>query len=174
MKQNSEQQNSPPPAASAPRFSVDMEATVPSGGVAVPTGARTNALAAPAWAERDDPAQSSATSGLAGGSGSRGSPLEAEQLSKLPQLVSSPSVDELREAYPPDARVNGLEANVQLKILVSATGTVESVRVLKPVGNGFEEAARRLIKKFRFQAGRKGGKAVSVWIPWTYKFRLNG
>ena len=63
---------------------------------------------------------------------------------------------------------------MQLKILVSASGKVTAVRVLRRAGNGFDAAAKRLVRTFRFAAGRKGSQPVAIWIPWTYKFRLNG
>jgi protein TonB len=91
----------------------------------------------------------------------------------MPTLVSQPSRSQMRAAYPPRAREEGIEGDVRMKILVSSTGQVTSVRLLRPAGNGFDEAARNLVRRFRFRAARKGGRAVAVWIPWTYKFRLS-
>jgi protein TonB len=92
----------------------------------------------------------------------------------LPKLLAQPSAEEMRRLYPPGARERGLEGNVKLKILVSDQGRVLSVRVLRPAGNGFDEVARSLVKRFRFRPGTRGGRSVPVWVPWTYKFRLSG
>jgi protein TonB len=91
----------------------------------------------------------------------------------MPTLVSQPSRRQMRAAYPARARKDGIEGDVRMKILVSATGQVTRVRLLRPTGNGFDEAARQLVRRFRFKAARRGGKAVAMWIPWTYKFRLS-
>lgn len=101
-------------------------------------------------------------------------PVQAAEATSLPKLVSSPSVAEMRKLYPAQARRDGLEANVALKILVSARGEVIRVRILRPVGNGFDEVAERLVRQFRFEPGSRAGQAVAVWMPWTYKFRLDG
>lgn len=170
----------PPPAdaparpAAAPRFSVSMSATVPSGGVAVPTspGGSASPLAVPDWAGRSRDAEPASETATAGGGSSR--PLEVTEVSSSPRLVAQPSASALRAAYPPRAREEGLEGNVVLRILVGKTGRVKAVRVVRRAGHGFDEAAQRLVRGFRFAAGTKDGQPVAVWIPWTYKFRLNG
>jgi protein TonB len=80
----------------------------------------------------------------------------------------------MQAAYPVAARREGLEANVDLRVLVDAEGRVSEVQVVRAAGSGFDEAAVRLVKKFRFAAGVSEGKAVAMWINWTYKFRLDG
>ncbi|MGC4117837.1 MAG: energy transducer TonB [Myxococcales bacterium] len=80
----------------------------------------------------------------------------------------------MRALYPAGARRDGLEGDVSLRILVSTSGEVLKVKVVKPAGNGFEEAATAIVKRFQFRAAEVGGQPVEVWIPWTYKFRLEG
>jgi protein TonB len=161
--------------APPPRFSVSMSATVPAGGVAVPAAPKGSAspLAVPDWAGgRRDGKPESAPVADADAGPSR--PLEVTEVSSSPRLLSQPSSSALRAAYPPRAREEGLEGNVVLRLLVGRNGRVAAVRVVVPAGNGFDEAARRLVRGFRFEAGKKDGQPVAVWIPWTYKFRLNG
>lgn len=157
-------------AAAAPgprRFTVALSATISTGGVSVPAslGGSGTARAAPLGTPRGGSAR------VAGEDEPADSPRE---ITAMPRLVSQPSLGQMRAAYPVDARQRGIEGDVQLKILVAASGEVVSVRVLRPAGHGFDEAARQLLRKFRFKAARRGGVAVALWIPWTYKFRLNG
>jgi TonB family protein len=46
--------------------------------------------------------------------------------------------------------------------------------VIRGAGEGFDRAAVGLVEKFRFLPAEVDGQPVSVWIPWTYKFRLEG
>ena len=158
------------------KFAVSLDVTVPSGGVAVPASSRGRSgvgLVQPggtggADAPRTGPAV--ATTGSAQGRGAQ----KARVVTTAPRLLSAPSNDRLRSIYPMEARRAGLEGNVPMKILVSVKGKVARVRILRRAGNGFDEAARKLARELRFAAGTRDGKPVAVWIPWTYKFRLNG
>lgn len=176
-----EESSTPPPPAPpvAPKkFEIDMAATVPGGGVAVPAtegggGSRIGAAdgdpdgegggrpAPPPPEPSDDDEEERA-------------PLDAAEVTSLPRLLSQPSDAALRAAYPEEARRRGLEADVRLKILVSANGKVARVKVVRGAGNGFDTAAKRLVKKFRFRPAMKGDRPVAVWVLWTYKFRLDG
>jgi TonB family protein len=98
--------------------------------------------------------------------------VDAASATRLPRLLDRPSDDEMRDAYPEEARKKGLDADVGLEILVDDTGRVARVRVSRPAGSGFDEAAARLVRRHRFRPADKGGRPVAVWIPWTYKFRL--
>jgi TonB family protein len=101
--------------------------------------------------------------------------IDLASASAPPRLLAQPSADVLRAAYPPQARKDGLESDVALKILVDVMGRVGAVRVVRGAGNGFDETAKRLVRSFRFRPGAdSSGRPAAVWIPWTYKFRLNG
>ena len=95
-------------------------------------------------------------------------------MTRLPRLMSQPDLSGMRRAYPEEARRNGQEANVYLKILIDVQGRVSKVRVIRSAGAGFDRAARELVNRFRFRPGEVDGRPVAVWIPWTYKFRLEG
>ncbi len=165
----------PPQAPSTPRrFTVAMEATVPGGGVAVP------ASPGGGWAFGAPDGDPQGEKVLAGPEPAPafekkpGPPAirEAAGVTRLPKLVSQPSSLDMRAAYPEAARREGREANVYLKILVTADGKVARVRVLRGSGEGFDRAAEMLVRRFRFRPAEAEGRPVSVWIPWTYKFRL--
>jgi protein TonB len=79
----------------------------------------------------------------------------------------------MRALYPEAARRDGLEGDVLLEILVSVSGEVEEVRVARGAGHGFDEVARGLARGMRFEPATRAGRPVPVWIPWTWKFRLD-
>jgi protein TonB len=136
-----------------------MEATVPGGGVALPATSGAPGL-------RGDPAApASAPAG--------DQPADATAVDRLPRLLGQPGSDAMRALYPEPARRDGLEGDVLLEILVSERGAVEDVRVARSAGHGFDEVARRLARQMRFEPAVRAGRPVSVWIPWTWKFRLD-
>ena len=165
----------PQPKAATPRkFTVAMEATVPGGGVAVPASSEGG------WTFGAPDGDAEAEKKLAGPAPESPKeekkgpppPRDAAGVTRLPRLISQPSNLDMRAAYPEAARRENREANVYLKILVTAKGQVTQVRVVRGAGEGFDQAAEKLVKQFRFRPAEADGQAVSVWIPWTYKFRL--
>lgn len=164
---------SPVRSATPRKFTVAMEATVPGGGVAVP------AASGEGWAFGAPDGGAQAEKVLAGPAPAvekqkAPAAVDAAGVTRLPRLLTQPSLADMRSAYPEDARRNGTEANVYLKILVDAQGRVTKVRVVRGSSDGFDRAALELVKRFRFRPGEVDGRAVAVWIPWTYKFRLEG
>ncbi len=150
----------PAPPAAPRRFAVALEATVPGGGVAVPTAG---------------PGEAPAVKATPGGTGpGPDAPAYSVEPDSPPSLIAQPGLDEMRALYPDAARRAGLEGDVRLEIEVSATGEVTGSRVVRPAGNGFDEVAQKLVKRFRFRPATRGGKAVASLVPWTYKFRLEG
>jgi len=153
--------SAPPPAAPAPRrFTVSMEATVPAGGVAVPVASSGSA------------ANPRGVPGAALEGPSEGPP--ALEPDRGPSLLSQPGAAEMRALYPDAARRAGIEGDVRLELVVSAEGEVLEVRVVRPAGNGFDEVAEGLVRRFRFRPATSAGRPVPARIPWTYKFRLEG
>jgi len=138
-----------------------MEATVPGGGVTVPSS--------PGSGTRSGGAQQPQRGSVGGGG-----PVPISELTVLPQLVGQPSRGEMRAAYPEAARRDGVEADVRLRLLVGQDGRVSRVKLVRRAGRGFDEVAVRMVRRFRFRPGQRGAKPVPVWIPWTYKFRLAG
>ena len=79
----------------------------------------------------------------------------------------------LRALYPEAARRDGLEANLRVELLVDETGAVREVRIVEGGGAGFDPAVERLARLLAFSPGTRGGRAVAVRYPWTFKFRLD-
>ena len=150
----------PPPAVAPRRFEVSLEATVPGGGIAVPTA---------------PPGSGPSLRATPGGtSTSPDAPAFYSEPDSAPSLIAQPGLAEMRALYPEAARRGDIEGDVRLELEVSSSGEVTGSRVVRSAGNGFDEVAQRLVLRFRFRPATKGGKAVPATVPWTYKFRLEG
>jgi TonB family protein len=87
--------------------------------------------------------------------------------------VTLPEITRFEEAtYPSGAWKEGIEAEVGLRLRVSARGTVIKADVVEPAGRGFDEAARRAALKFRFKPARRGRRPIPVTIEYRYAFIL--
>ena len=118
-----------------------------------------------------------ATSGASADVPAQAAPLETgeatEQETGEPQDVEPPHLLQSHDApYPPAARQAGLEAEVELELVVDANGNVVSSVVVKPAGHGFDEAAQQASLRFRFSPARRDGRAVASRIRYHYLFRI--
>lgn len=74
--------------------------------------------------------------------------------------------------YTKEARRNGIQGFVALKVLLSGNGSVSRIRVLKRLPAGLTESAIRAACKMKFRPALKDGKPVSQWVVAEYAFRL--
>jgi protein TonB len=91
------------------------------------------------------------------------------------QGVSSPAhlAHGDKPPYPSGARAERVEGDVVLELVLSTSGTVESVRVLEGAGHGFDAAAAAAAQSYRFSPALKDGHPVRVRMRWTVQFRLH-
>jgi len=111
---------------------------------------------------------------------------EPPPLSKLPKLEA-----DAQPAYPDLALRDRVSARVTLELTITATGTVDDVRVIEtstsaevqpdgttlvgpdsPSDYGFGEAAVAAMKKFRFEPAEADGEPVPVTTTYTFNFSL--
>jgi periplasmic protein TonB len=123
---------------------------------------------------------SSGTSGAGGtlsaSAPSAGGPWNGDGSAALPEeTVDAPARLERGATpnYPSEARADGVEAEVKLELVVSATGSVENVRVVRRAGHGLDDAAVVAARQFRFSPAVKQGHAVRVRMSWSVEFRLD-
>lgn len=77
--------------------------------------------------------------------------------------------------YPEIARRAGIEGRVVLNILVDQEGSIESVKVLKSLGdNGCDEAAIQAVKAVDWQPATQNGNPVRVWVGLPVIFKIDG
>ncbi|HEU4889377.1 MAG TPA: TonB family protein [Thermoanaerobaculia bacterium] len=80
----------------------------------------------------------------------------------------------VRPVYPQMAVRQKITATILLTVLVSESGEVLDVRVLRGEPRfGFNDAAIRAMKATRFSSPMKDGKRVRTWVPQSYDFKAN-
>jgi TonB family protein len=79
-----------------------------------------------------------------------------------------------KPVYPPLAARQKIEATIFLTVLVSETGEVADVRILRGDNRfGLNEAASRAMRSTRFSPATKDGKRVKTWFPQSIVFKAN-
>jgi TonB family protein len=130
--------------AETPRFALSLSSARPSGDGATPGG----------------------------GGPAPGLALDAEALPEREVDVPARLKHGETPRYPPDALVDAIEGDVQLELIVSRAGDVESVKVVAPAGHRFDEEAVASAGRFRFAPAVKDGRPVRARVRWTVAFRL--
>ncbi len=98
-------------------------------------------------------------------------PLAAQDTPPPAPVITPPRLVEFVEAsYPPAAQAEGLEGRVLVAVTIAADGAVTDVQVIRPAGQGFDEAAVDAIRRFRFEPARRDGAPVAVRIQYEYVF----
>src|SRR6266550_3435704 len=103
--------------------------------------------------------------------------LETDPIDEL--VVSTKEVDvrlviiaKPRPSYTREARRNGVQGFVTLKVLFSGRGKIARVRVVKGLPAGLTENAIRAACKMEFKPAMKDGQPVAQWLNVEYVFRL--
>ena len=95
-----------------------------------------------------------------------GDVIEFTELDTVPQPLT-----QIRAAYPPLAMRQRIQATVVVSALISESGDVVEVKILKGEPRfGFNDAAVRAMRGARFSAPVKDGKHVRTWRPQTFVF----
>lgn len=74
--------------------------------------------------------------------------------------------------YPEAARVIRLQGRVLLQAVISATGHVEEVTVLRSSSPLFEEAALEAVRQWEYEPARQGPHPVAVYFTIDVRFTL--
>ncbi|REG23333.1 TonB family protein [Archangium gephyra] len=93
-------------------------------------------------------------------------------MAPAPVVVPPKLMDFVEADYPAQARSEGLEARVRLRLRIDAQGHVTEAEVMEPVGHGFDEAARGAALRFRFEPARRDGEVKPSRLVYVYEFRL--
>ena len=110
---------------------------------------------------------SSSGSGNGAASGSGGSGSGAASLTQARYR------DTPRPEYPDDARRQGHEGRVLLRVFVDQQGEPKTVEVSRSSGsNALDMAATKAIKRWRFHPARKGDRPVDSWVNVPVDFHL--
>ncbi|MEO8216696.1 MAG: energy transducer TonB, partial [Acidobacteriota bacterium] len=91
------------------------------------------------------------------------------EVDQIPQVVVS-----FRPPYPGIAQRQHLQATIALSALISETGSVLDVRVVRPAArlSSLEAAAIQSVKTWQFSPAIKDGKAVRTWMNVSVSFTM--
>ena len=95
------------------------------------------------------------------------SPEADVRLDRQPRVIRK-----TKPKYPIDARRAQMEGIVSVEFTVGITGRATNIKVVKPIGFGFDEAAIEAIKKWRFAPAVKKGVQVPVRVKMPITFSL--
>jgi len=88
-----------------------------------------------------------------------------------PRLTRPPKLAKFVEApYPETEKSSGRTASVVVQIAVSATGTVDAVKVIESAGPAFDEAALAAIRQFLFEPAEINNRPAPIRINYRYDF----
>jgi len=74
--------------------------------------------------------------------------------------------------YPEAARRARMEGTLILEAVITASGTVQEVRVLRSVNPLLDEAAERAVRQWRYKPATLNGRAVPVYLTVTVRFGI--
>ncbi len=98
---------------------------------------------------------------------------EQAAVDSLPPISTMPELKQFVEAeYPSELQKQGLEGVVGLDLLVSDSGTVDSVAVVEGVHPLFDSAAAAAARDFRFSPALVDTTPVPVLLRFEYRFSL--
>lgn len=107
-------------------------------------------------------------SGERSGERMKGTPIfSLGDLDRVPRARVQPAPE-----YPAAMRAAGVEGEVVVEFAVDATGHVTTAQVVRSTQREFEEPALRAVRKWRFEPGRKDGRAVPFRMAVPIGFRL--
>lgn len=77
--------------------------------------------------------------------------------------------------YPEIARENGVSGTVTLKFVVTKTGAIGDVQILRSLDKACDKEAIRVVKLLpNFIPGKQNGTSVNVWFTLPIRYRLDG
>lgn len=76
--------------------------------------------------------------------------------------------------YPQQALSNGITGTIYVRFIVSKTGNVENIEIVRGIDPLLNNEAIRVIKTLKqFKPGMQGGKPVNVWFTIPISFKLD-
>lgn len=96
----------------------------------------------------------------------------AYQVTEQAGYLGNISADQLQKYYPEQARRDGEEGEVRARLTIDDDGSVVKVVIVSHPGHGFDEAARKVLRLFRFRPAKVNGQAVATEIVFNLVFEL--
>jgi protein TonB len=105
--------------------------------------------------------------GPGSGGGTGGGPFRPGSGIDPPRLLR-----EVRPVYTEDARRRALEGDVVLEVVVTQSGSVDRVKVIRGLGAGLDQSAIAAVRQWRFDPARRRGSPVDVIVEVSVEFRM--
>jgi TonB family protein len=83
------------------------------------------------------------------------------------------AIDRAEPNYTNAARKARIEGVIIVEAIISKTGRVEDVRVIKGLPAGLSNEAEEAVKKWRFKPGTLNGEAIATIFNLTVTFKLD-
>jgi len=90
------------------------------------------------------------------------------EVEKMPDMIN-----QVNPIYPEEAKKNGIEGRVFVKMLISKEGESKRAVVVKSDNEIFNQAAIEAAMKYKFTPALQSGKPVAVWVLVPFKFELS-
>ena len=91
----------------------------------------------------------------------------AKNVSRRAIITSKPE-----PGFSEEARKNGVQGTVVLRLALHSDGTVGDVSVVKGLADGLTERAIQAAKRIKFTPAQKDGRNVSQWVRIEYNFNI--
>ncbi|MBN1398155.1 MAG: energy transducer TonB [Bacteroidetes bacterium] len=88
-------------------------------------------------------------------------------------LQSPQPIEQINPIYPEEAKKQGIEGEVQIKILVMNDGCTKRGKVLKTTNQIFNKAALSAGMQWSFKPAEVRGRKINAWVLIPFKYRLD-
>jgi protein TonB len=105
--------------------------------------------------------------GPGSGGGTGGGPYRPGSGIDAPRLIR-----EVRPVYTDEARRRGIEGVVVLEVIVTQSGSVDRIRVVRGLGAGLDQNAIAAVKQWKFDPARRKGVPVDVVVEIEVGFNM--
>jgi len=99
-------------------------------------------------------------------------PLDVAYTSGTNQVTVPRILSRVEPQYSEEARKNRLQGNVEISLVVDATGVPMQIAILRPLGMGLDEAAAAAVSQWRFSPAVRNGTPVAVFTHIEMTFHL--
>jgi len=176
----------PQPAQNAPGFSITLSQDSPAPGRMSPSPTRSRPLRSASPASPGVEGSAHSSSGVQAAAASAPAAAgEAAPLAAAPVAVAAPPLSTAPEAdepvayldhpldYPPQARRQGQQGRLMLRVQVLADGRCGELELLQSSGyDTLDRAALESVRNWRFVPAQRNGQAYSAWFRVPIRFSL--
>jgi TonB family protein len=91
----------------------------------------------------------------------------ASEVSQRARIISKPE-----PGFTEEARRQNVTGTVRLRAVLSSSGEVTNIQVLKGLPDGLTEKAIEAVRNIKFRPAQKDGHTVSQWVTLEYNFNI--